>query len=275
MPQGRIRCPLCWTSHSSREILRHIRDKHTDVILSADQLCCLDAKQCRTCRKVLARGGQGRHACQLSIPQRPPVATGHRAEIRSRSVPAALVVGASTEIDGTTGQQNRTSSTSARAQPGTVRTVLPCRSSCRIAGPLFGYVTSELNSPTHSSLNPLFEPEDEIIRQVLQSTPRSVSPRLGEAGTSHQAPPTQEVPVQQPDARAKAQASQHIHYAAQTVPKGCKAAFSEIAAKALNRCVATAETGGAEHESAQQDLLLLLSRLLHQWLPQALSKGAG
>jgi hypothetical protein len=54
----------------------------------------------------------------------------------------------------------------------------------------------------------------------------------------------------------------NIHYAAPTVPQGAKEAFSEVCAQALNDYVASARTGGQEHKEAQDNLLLLATRLL-------------
>jgi hypothetical protein len=55
MPTGRKKlCPLCKPSHTDREILRHVREKHPIAIVSKDQLESPGARHCRQCRAVVS-----------------------------------------------------------------------------------------------------------------------------------------------------------------------------------------------------------------------------
>ena len=56
--------------------------------------------------------------------------------------------------------------------------------------------------------------------------------------------------------------SAQTHYAAATVPKAARTAFSEVATDVIMKAV-TSSKGGEEHENAIQDLELLATRLLH------------
>jgi hypothetical protein len=56
---------------------------------------------------------------------------------------------------------------------------------------------------------------------------------------------------------------EHTSQLQQTVPKGAKKAFAEVAANCLRHYVATGLIGGADHKQARAELLLLPSRLLH------------
>jgi hypothetical protein len=64
-------CPVCRTSHGSREILRHIRSKHPNETFSRDLLWYLRAQQCSRCRKILPLSGKGSLACEPSQSQIP------------------------------------------------------------------------------------------------------------------------------------------------------------------------------------------------------------
>ena len=84
---------------------------------------------------------------------------------------------------------------------------------------------------------------------------RTSEPLQGEAGHSGQ--------PAQPQPQQSLTDSQSIHYAAQTVPKEAKTAFSQVTAEALNKWVMAADTGGAEFQSSTHDLFMLCTRLLH------------
>lgn len=69
-------------------------------------------------------------------------------------------------------------------------------------------------------------------------------------------------PIETPRSEQLPEHSANIHYAAPTVPQGSTEAFSEAAAIALEACVDTCGSPGQEHTVAQQNLMLLPSRLL-------------
>jgi hypothetical protein len=83
MPTGRKLCPVCNTSHTDREILRHVRDKHPKAILSKDQLDSLSASQCRQCQAVVSATSKGTHTC---LPSRSDGASSAQSDRRSYSL---------------------------------------------------------------------------------------------------------------------------------------------------------------------------------------------
>lgn len=135
--------------------------------------------------------------------------------------------------------------------------------------------------------NPLFHPEGSQSARTRRTTERRQSEHSAETDTrkrceAHAAPqtsteacfnansgdvdvittPTEQASQQQgAEQSTGSQQSCHIHYAAPTIPSGARAAFSEVAAAALETYVATAGAGDTEHRTAQRNLMLLPAKV--------------
>jgi hypothetical protein len=73
---------------------------------------------------------------------------------------------------------------------------------------------------------------------------------------------TQPEPGQQPAPQTEKRPTDHIRYAAQTVPKGAKTEFSLAAATLVRKGLETATTGGRENKQAREHFILLPYRVL-------------
>jgi len=239
MPQGRKKCPLCNASQCPREILRHIRDKHPSVLLTREQLDSLGARQCQTCRKVLSESGKGTHLCvtaQTSVStQQTCHASGKLSGSRNGTVPSAPRV---TRGNCSARLYNKSDKGAEQQVPQvTADNAVTTRSGRCTAGALSRDVSPEqqrARTPSQCSQGSgsEYEPE-QVLRELLESPARSTDSQIdgvSASKTEQHAAQTQQEPVQQLPTQAEKQQSQHIHYAAQTVPKGTKAAFSEVAA---------------------------------------------
>lgn len=171
MPQGRKKCPLCLSLLSSREILRHIRDKHSDVLHTQEQLRSVDAKQCTDCRKVVSTSGKEWHACQPSRSQPTHMAPETTLELRSGSLP--LAPRAATGRDASTCDPVNVGTTRLQSNNSSVpvQKVVPTRRTFRIPLPCCSrQVPLEVDRcPIQTSLNCLFEPEHETTEQLLET----------------------------------------------------------------------------------------------------------
>jgi hypothetical protein len=99
--------------------------------------------------------------------------------------------------------------------------------------------------------------QDQAVEEVEQNVLPLQSVIEDHAGHVDQ-PVLGDLPAQQTTS-----SSSNIHYAAQAVPQKAKEAFSQLAATALLKLVNTGGSVGADHTKAQEDVLLLSTRLLH------------
>lgn len=268
MPTGRKHCPVCNTSHTDREILRHIREKHPAAILSTDELDSLGARHCEHCRAVVSKSGKGNHNC---VPSRSRAHTSTSSQPKACSQ-SALVSSVratrSTSRKVTQVSDSDRAPTQAPREPADDTDLRTSRTTSRTAsverGSRLGWTKQRSSSQNSRDSGSQHEPDTERLLRDLLDIPAAscdLQERCDNSPEQHAAA-TQPEPGQQPAPQTGKRPTDHIRYAAQTVPKGVKTEFSLAAAMLVRKVLETATAGGEEHQQAREDFMWFPYRVL-------------
>lgn len=263
MPRPALReqklCPVCAKPQSDRELVRHIKTEHVGKLktITKEKLQAVHLRRCTDCEEIISWSGKN-HTCPPKPAPGAKVAINSSCKkVVSTAGPSRVATRSSARISlqaGYTGSEHIPQATNATS----TRTTSTPRRSSRRSSSLEPRLRSRANSAASADVSE-FESgaQQEALRVLLSVSPERHTP----TGAQYAGEVVQE-PVPVLHGQSNPSHSAQTHYAAATVPKAARTAFSEVATDVIMKAV-TSSKGGEEHVNAIQDLELLATRLLH------------